>query len=169
MQHRHFYYGLLLTASLFLCLACAEVSAADQQTLERGRYLFVIGLCNDCHTAHYLEQNGQTAESDWQTGSPVGFQGPWGTTYAANLRLVLNTMSAEQWLAYARMERRPPMPWFNLKQTTDEDLTAMYHYVRSLGPAGEPAPPYAAPGQAVTTPYYDFVPKNLPQQAQLKH
>ena len=31
--------------------------------------------------------------------------------------------------------------------------------------ASMPAPRAAAPGERVSTPYFDFVPKNLPQQA----
>lgn len=31
---------------------------------------------------------------------------------------------------------------------TDQDLLAIYHYVRALGPAGQPAPEYVPPGQA---------------------
>ena len=61
------------------------------------------------------------------------------------------------------------MPWFNLRDMTDADLRAIYHFVRKLGPAGQPAPNYAAPGVAVTTPYIDFVPKNLPVTAQAGH
>ena len=60
---------------------------------------------------------------------------------------------------------RPPMPWFNLKAMNDADLRAIYAYVRQLGPVGEPAPAYAAPGQTVMTPYFDFTPKNLPVTA----
>jgi hypothetical protein len=57
---------------------------------------------------------------------------------------------------------RPPMPWFNLREMTDEDLVAMYRYLRALGPAGAPAPAGAGPGMAVETPYIEFVVKNLP-------
>ena len=49
---------------------------------------------------------------------------------------------------------------------SDADLRAMYVFIRSLGPAGQPSPDYVPPGQAVTTPYIVFVPRNLPQHAQ---
>jgi len=42
-------------------------------------------------------------------------------------------MSEAQWLAHARREFKPPMPWFNLREMTDQDLKAIYAYVRSLG------------------------------------
>jgi hypothetical protein len=71
-------------------------------------------------------------------------------------------MTEAQWLARARSEMRPPMPWFNLRDMTDDDLKAIYRYVRRLGAAGQPAPACAAPGQKVDTPYIVFEPQNLP-------
>ncbi len=153
---------------LFLGLA-GQASAGDapkhSASIERGRYLVTIGGCNDCHTAGYLEQRGTTPESQWLTGAPVGFQGPWGTTYAANLRLVAGRMTAAEWVAHARKERLPPMPWFNLKAMSDTDLKAVYAYIRSLGQPGTPAPAYVAPGGKVTTPYIVFVPQVDQKQA----
>ena len=152
------------TLAAALALGNGPAWAADQvqDPIERGRYLVRIGGCNDCHTAGYLEAAGRSPEADWLTGSAVGFQGPWGTTYPANLRIALANYSEAQWIARARSEMRPPMPWFNLAAMTDDDLKAMYRYVRSLGAKGTPAPDYAAPGQAVNTPYFVFVPQNLP-------
>ncbi len=136
-----------------------------KNTLERGRYLVTIGGCNDCHTPGYPEAAGQLTVGEWLTGSAVGFNGPWGTTYPANLRLIVQSMSETQWLKHARAATRPPMPWFNLRDTNDADLRAMYHFIRGLGARGEPAPAYVPPGQAINTPYIVFVPKNLPKQA----
>jgi len=126
--------------------------------VERGRYLVTIGGCNDCHTDGYLQSGGTVAESQWLEGTAVGYQGPWGTTYASNLRLVIGKLSEAEWVAHARKERLPPMPWFNLAKMTDDDLKAVYAYVRSLGPAGVAAPAYVAPGGKVNTPYFVFVP-----------
>lgn len=152
-----------------LALGTAVTAMAGEpaaQTLERGRYLVVIGGCNDCHTAGYPEQGGKVPEGQWLKGAPVGFQGPWGTTYASNLRLVVDRLSEGEWLEHARQERLPPMPWFNLRRMTDADLKAMYAYIRSLGAPGTAAPAYVAPGGKVTTPYIVFVPQvDTPQAA----
>lgn len=134
----------------------------------RGRYLVAISGCNDCHTPGYMESGGKVAEAAWLTGSSVGFSGPWGTTYPTNLRLAVQAMSEATWLKLVRAEMRPPMPWFSLHHMSDADLRAMYRYIRNLGPAGAPAPAYVPPGQAVTTPYFDFTPKNLPRQAAVR-
>lgn len=156
---------LMLSAILGAAGTAVADQKPDAKTLERGRYVVATAGCNDCHTPGYPQSNGKIPQSDWLTGNPVGFQGPWGTTYPANLRLKMQSLSEEQWMAQARSERRPPMPWFMLRDMTDEDLKAIYHYIRSLGSKGEPAPVYAPPGQAVNTPYIEFFPKNLPQRA----
>src|SRR5260370_14939758 len=46
----------------------------------------------------------------------------------------------------ANMRTARSMPWFNLKAMTESDRRAVYHYIRDLGPAGTPAPPYVVPG-----------------------
>ena len=88
--------------------------------------------------------------------------GPWGTTYPANLRLSMHKLTEAQWMAQARAARRPPMPWFNLRDMSDDDLLAIYRYARSLGPTGEPAPAYVPPGEIPASPYIVFEPQNLP-------
>jgi mono/diheme cytochrome c family protein len=150
--------------ALLLALAGAAAAHADAQSIERGRYLAATAGCNDCHTPGYPESAGAVPQAQWLTGSTVGFQGPWGTTYPANLRLYVQSLDETQWLERVRQPMRPPMPWFSLRDMSDTDLLAIYRFIRSLGPAGDPAPAAAAPGVEVATPYIDFVPKNLPPQ-----
>jgi mono/diheme cytochrome c family protein len=144
---------------LFSAPGSAADTKADKASVERGRYLVQIGGCNDCHTPGYAEAAGNVPVSDWLTGAPVGFQGAWGTSYAANLRLTLTGLTEDQWVTFARVPRRPPMPWFNLRDMSDADLRAMYRFVSELGPKGERAPPAAAPGVAVKTPVIVFEPR----------
>lgn len=153
----------LLAAALASPLATAE-SASERAAIERGEYLARIGGCNDCHTPGYPEKAGGLPTSDWLTGSAVGFQGPWGTTYPANLRNVVQRMTEDQWVARVRAPMRPPMPWFNLRDMSEPDVRALYRFVKSLGAKGVDAPAYAAPGGRVATPYISFTPVNLPTQ-----
>ena len=149
--------------SLFAAMLAATLAApavAQQGDIARGRYLTRIGGCNDCHTAGYPQKSGQVPESEWLLGSPIGFRGPWGTTYPTNLRLRLGEMTEAQWLKYAKaLQARPPMPWFNLHAMSNADLRALYRFVRSLGTAGNPAPAYVPPDAEPKTPYIVFVPK----------
>ena len=132
-------------------------SGYDMKTVERGRYLLRSSGCNDCHTAGYAPSEGKTPEELWLTGDTFGWRGPWGTTYASNLRLFANQLTEEQWVAMAKtLKRRPPMPWFNLNAMTAEDLGAMYQFLRYLGPAGTPAPAYVPPDQEPSGPYATF-------------
>jgi len=146
----------VLLATLAAGVAGAGEPSSADPAIEHGRYLAQVAGCNDCHTPGYPEAGGKVDEKHWLTGSPLGWRGPWGTTYPSNLRLVADGMSETQWLRTAREERRPPMPWFNLRAMTDADLTAIYRYLRHLGAAGEPAPAYVPPEQTPKPPYVEF-------------
>ena len=132
--------------------ALATASTRESPQISRGRYVVKVAGCNDCHTPGYAQSAGMIPESKWLIGDSVGWQGPWGTTYPSNLRRFMQGMTEEQWLEMARQPTRPPMPWFALRDMSDEDLAAIYHFIRSLGAAGQPAPPYVPPGHAVSTP-----------------
>lgn len=127
-------------------------TSAPSDDLARGRYLVVIGGCNECHTPGYVEAGGKVPDSRWLTGSDVGWQGGWGTTYPANLRLFISAMSEDAWVQYARHAvTRPPMGWFVLNALTESDARALYRFVKALGVSGSAVPPYAPPGSAVGT------------------
>ncbi len=158
-------YSLLASCLMIVSPSNATQTEEDRQMVERGRYLTVVGACHDCHTPGYPEAAGKIAREYWLTGNIVGFPGGWGTSYPANLRLFVQQIDEKQWLQRVREEMRPPMPWFNLRDMTDEDLRAIYRYLLDLGPAGKPAPKAVPPGVAVTTPFYDFSVRNLPKQA----
>ena len=86
----------------------------DKELIERGRYLAIVGGCNDCHTLGYSESEGHLPERGWLSGNPVGFRGFWGTTYGTNLRRSLSKITEDEWVTYAKnLETRPPMPWFD--------------------------------------------------------
>jgi mono/diheme cytochrome c family protein len=120
--------------------------------IERGRYIVSIASCNECHTEGYMASGGRVPESEWLTGSSIGYQGAWGTSYASNLRLRLASMTESNWLILARTARLPPMPWNALQKMNDADLVAVYHFIRSLGPKGERSLRSARPGVTVNTP-----------------
>lgn len=138
------------------CIAAMPAGAADK-SIERGRYLVRIGGCNDCHTPGYAASGGKVPEKDWLVGDALGWRGPWGTTYPANLRMSLAKLTEEQWLQMAKtVELRPPMPWFALRDMTHDDLRAIYRFVRQLGPGGQAAPAYVPPGMEPQTPFVLF-------------
>jgi mono/diheme cytochrome c family protein len=146
-----------LLAPVLAAAQGAGAPPAKKDQLQRGRYLVKIGGCNDCHTPGYIMKNGEVDEKLWLTGDTLGWSGPWGTTYAVNLRQFMAGMSEQQWVKHARtMTPRPPMPWFNMRAMTDADLKAIYAFTRSLGPGGEPAPKFLPPGTKPTGPVVQF-------------
>lgn len=140
-----------------------------ENAVEAGRYLTIVAGCNDCHTEGYMQTEGNIPEEDWLTGSDIGWRGPWGTTYAANLRLRVQQMPEEAWVDQIHERHaNPPMPWMNVNQLSDKDARAMYQYLKSLGPKGDSVPDFVPPGQEPNTPYISLEPQNMgsmPQNA----
>jgi len=141
-----------------LAAALCGISHAQDSKVLRGRYMVLTGHCNNCHTAGYAQKESNVAEKDWLMGSGAqGWRGPWGTTYASNLRINVHAMSEDEWVKYIKtLKARPPMPWWSTRETTEEDLRAMHAYIKSLGPAGAPAPAYLPPDQAPKPPYIQY-------------
>lgn len=138
-----------------------HISSANQ--IEAGRYMIILGGCNDCHTNGYLMNEGKVPEADWLTGSPVGWQGPWGTTYPPNLRLRVQEMTEDEWVEQLKTRTGlPPMPWMNVNKMSESDARAIYAYIKSLGPKGEKMPLAVAPGVLPQTPYLSLFPQNMP-------
>ncbi len=92
------------------------------------------------------------------TGTNTAFAGPWGITYATNLTPDENTglgiWTEEIFVDAIRTGRHygqsrpilPPMPWESFRHATDEDLGAIYAYLRSIPPVHNRVPDYTPPG-----------------------
>lgn len=80
------------------------------------------------------------------TGSNTAFAGPWGVSFTANLtpdtETGLGNWTEEMFLMALRTGRHegkgrpilPPMPWRFVGSLSDEDLKAVFAYLRSLQP-----------------------------------
>jgi len=152
----------LITATVAIALVVSITALAQQKAAKppaeaaRGKYLLQIAGCNDCHTPGKAASGRKVEEKLWLTGDQLGWRGPWGTTYASNLRLLVKDMSADQFVKLARSEVPPPMPWFNLRAMTDRDVKAIYAYLKHLGPAGQPAPQYLSADKTPAGPFVQF-------------
>jgi mono/diheme cytochrome c family protein len=89
----------------------------------------------------------------------TAFVGPWGISFAANLtpddqtgtglwteEHFLNAMHTGKHMGMGRAIL-PPMPWFNLNHAKDEDLRAIFAYVKSLKPVKNLVPGPIPPDQ----------------------
>jgi hypothetical protein len=156
----------LLVVILAMIAGCAEssrklsgVEVNRQQSLviERGRQMVLTMGCNYCHTPDFMIKKSNIPEEDWLTGNTLGFRGPHGTVYPTNLRLLLNDMTEEDWLLLARQMRKDsPMDWVMLSEAVDQDLRAIYKFVKYLGPKGTPALSRVPAGVLPTTQYVDY-------------
>lgn len=143
-------------------LAKPQVSSASD--IESGRYLTVVGGCNDCHTRNWNETFGGVPDSERLTGTPVGWQGPWGVTYPANIRLTAASMTEDAWVSMLHTRKdRPPMPWMNLNAMAEADQRAIYRYLKFLGAKGEAMPAGTAPGEPPKTLYIPIAPPQAPR------
>jgi hypothetical protein len=156
----------LLVVMLAVTVGCVEsskklsgIEAKRQQSLvvERGRHVIKTMGCNSCHTPDYMIKRSNIPEEDWLVGSTLGFRGTYGTVYPTNLRLLLNNMTEDEWLVLAKQMREDsPMAWIMLPKTVDQDLRAIYKFVKYLGPKGTPALSRLAAGVVPTTQYVDY-------------
>jgi Cytochrome c len=111
----------------------------------------------DLQTNHVLG-SGNTMFTAWA--------GPWGVSFAANLTPDTTTGLGE-WTeeAFIRAIRTgkhqgqpngrdilPPMPWQNYAQMTDEDLKAVWAYLRSIPPVKNQVPLPVPPAMPPTAP-----------------
>jgi hypothetical protein len=148
-------------------LVTASTSAA------RGEQLVMLGGCNDCHTPKL--PGGRLNVSRLLSGQPVGapvppdvpgavtttmhltvWRGPWGVSMARNITPDNETGIGSWSLADFKRTIRtgvdpkgqvlnPPMPIPTLQNLPDEDLEAIYNYLRTLKPIRNDTSGKAAP------------------------
>ncbi len=90
----------------------------------------------------------------------TAYAGPWGVSYAINLTPDQNTgigiWTEAMFLKTLRTGKHfgtsrpimPPMPWSWISKATDEDLKAIYAYLRSIPPIVNHVPDYQEPAPA---------------------
>jgi hypothetical protein len=137
--------------------------AAGEVSVERGAQVAVFGGCHDCHTAGYNESGGKVDPAAALKGIALGWQGPWGTTYAKNLRLTAERTEDEFVRYLKEFTSLPPMPYYNVHAMDESDLRSLYLYIKSLGEPGEQVPEALPHGQEPKTPYVIAAPPIMPK------
>jgi cytochrome c553 len=87
----------------------------------------------------------------------TAWAGPWGVSFAANLTPDKDTglggWTADQFIKTMRTGKHlgvgrpilPPMPWYDVAVLTDQDLKALFAYLKSLKPVRNQVPHPMAP------------------------
>jgi mono/diheme cytochrome c family protein len=128
---------------LFLLAALLPLSvfAADEQLIERGKYLARAADCVACHSVE--------GGAEYAGGLPLA--SPFGTIYGTNItpdkQYGIGEYSADEFYqAIAHGERRdgsklyPAMPYTSYHLIKREDSDAIYAYLMSLEPIAKPSP-----------------------------
>jgi mono/diheme cytochrome c family protein len=138
------------------------VTKPGDPQVERGRYLVTLGVCHDCHTPK--GPDGRPRLDRLLSGHPEGlapapavqdafsmtptltsFSGPWGTSFSRNLtpdeETGMGKWTEQDFIRVLRTGIRkngaailPPMPWEWYSQLTDDDLKAIFAYLRTIPP-----------------------------------
>lgn len=87
----------------------------------------------------------------------TAWTGPWGISYAANLtpdgatglgnwteEIFMKAMREGKHMGYGR-PILPPMPWFSVRNLTDQDLKAVFSYLKSVKPISNKVPEPVSP------------------------
>jgi len=110
--------------------APAALKPPRSAQVARGKYLVTIGGCNDCHTPWVMQPNGKPGPD---TGTGI-----W------TFDIFRNTIRNGRHWGVGR-PLNPPMPWFNYREMTDDDLAAVFAYIHTLKPihneVQQPLPP----------------------------
>jgi hypothetical protein len=103
--------------------------------------------------------------SDWLlfNNTLTAFVGPWGVSYAANLTpddTGIGNWKFEQFVTAIRKGKYkgleegrpllPPMPWQMYRTMTDDDLLAVFTYLKSLQPVDNLVPSPISPDNSIT-------------------
>lgn len=170
-----------LVPLLILALSSALVSCTSQPAeekaappaqpamtkLQRGEYLTAVMGCHDCHTP-----GGMYGAPDLHralSGSELGWQGPWGVSYAANLTPDSAT-GIGTWTE-VEIERAlrsgvkkdgspilPPMPWPDIARLNPEDMSALIAYLKNVPTVSHAVPKAVPPGAKATGALVPFPP-----------
>jgi len=153
----------VLFCALVLAVAPSIARAGGDVSVERGLQVSITGGCQGCHTEGYAESEGKIDPAKAMTGSSVGWRGPWGTTYATNLREYAALFSEDSWVDNLKnLQTLPPMPWYDLRATDESDMRSLYLYIKSLGAPGAPARAALAAGKEPRTPFVTLIPPQMP-------
>ena len=106
----------------------------------RGKYLVTLGNCMSCHTP--MNKQGQPLMQLAFAGG-MRFTGPWGAVTSANITPDASGISYYDEALFVKTLRTGQvgarklnsiMPWGYFRNMTDDDLKAIYAYLRTLTP-----------------------------------
>ncbi len=107
--------------------------------VRRGAYLALLATCGDCHTPQVRGK----ALNGMELAGGFPLSGPWGNVASANITPDDSGIKYYDETLFLRMMRTgyvgarklaPIMPVFDFKNMTDDDLKAVFAYLRTVKP-----------------------------------
>jgi len=158
----HYVSAAAIVAAI-LSISAPAAAQANNPAVERGRYLVRITGCHDCHSPKVqgmtpdldraLSGRPATTQLPTETKTEVhaspdltAWMGPWGFSVASNLTPEPTTgigtrYNETSFLTTMRTGKKPngtpimpPMPSDVYQNMTDDDLKAIFAYLRTLKP-----------------------------------
>jgi len=135
-------FGLLIFRAASLALSTAALAATPAAQVERGRYLVSAGNCVSCHT--------RPGGAPFSGG--LAFVTPAGTIYSTNITPDVETgigrwrasdlrKAMREGVAAGGYSLFPVFPYTSFTKVSDEDVAAIYVYLRTLKPIRYKPPP----------------------------
>jgi mono/diheme cytochrome c family protein len=150
---------ILAAAAITAAAVALQPARAEDALLARGKYLVILGGCNDCHTPGYFF--GRPDPARFLGGSDVAFEIPGlgafvGRNITPDNETGIGTWTAEQIVTALQTGHRPDgrvlapiMPWHALANLTNEDALAIAAFLQSIPPVKHAIPGPFAPGEPV--------------------
>jgi hypothetical protein len=145
---------------LVTVLGCGDCHTPKNITPQGPEPVQALALSGYRATAKLPKVEKNALKEGWYLFTPDlnASVGPWGISYAANLTSDasgIGNWPEENFIRALRQGKfkgieggrtlLPPMPWQNLAQATDEDLKAIFAYLKSTPPVNNIVPMSTAP------------------------
>jgi hypothetical protein len=191
MRKNILFITICILAGFFLLLqlnCSSKKELSNDELIARGKYLSIIGGCNDCHSPKLMTQMGPVPDSTrLLSGQPANLRilpidtslispgkwiltnqqltmwaGPWGISFSANITpdsaTGIGAWTLDNFIAAMRTGRHlgtgrmilPPMPWQSVGSLNDEDLKALFTYLRTVPAVNNRVPNPVPPDMIVT-------------------
>ena len=160
--------ALLLVLALAVVFTGCAKKLSKEQMIEKGKYL--VSACGVLKE-HTPLRDGKPDMSKFMSGSNVGYMGPWGVYFPKNLTPDSDTgiglLTDDEIISEIKGDTGNVPGYFSdyYKNLNEEDLRCIMMYLKSLEPVVNKAPADLKPGEKVTTPVINLVPKVVTAEA----
>lgn len=147
---------------LVMVMGCADCHAPKKMGIqgpEPDMERFLSGHDAKLNLGSFNKEILQSGQWVVFNSQSTAFYGPWGVSFAANLtsdETGIGTWTYNQFETAMRRGKfkgiessrplSPPMPWQNYVNMKDEDMRAVFAYLKSLKPVSNIVPDYIPPG-----------------------